>query len=99
MKKSHHSRGWNKIGFKGEWAKTLKKYLTRQQEEVPEGWVRAETAIKLMGYRTNHSGGSTNKLLNAMVKDGVLLKKDFRIFDASGRRISLIVHYKIAKPS
>lgn len=96
MKKSHHSRGWNKIGFKGEWAQTLKKYLSRQQEEVPEGWVRAETAIKLMGYRTNHSGGSTNKLLNAMVKDGVLLKKDFRIFDASGRRISLIVHYKIA---
>ena len=96
MKKPHHTRKWNKIGFKGEWAQTLKKYLTRQQEEVPDGWVRAEVAVKLMGYRTNHSGGSTNKLLNAMVRDGVLLKKDFRVFDASGRRISSIVHYKIA---
>ena len=96
MSKKHPSKGWNKIGFKGEWAQTLKKYLTKQQDEVPEGWVRAEAATKLMGYKSNHSGGSTNKLLNAMVRDGVLLKKDFRVFDGSGRRISAITHYKIA---
>lgn len=95
MKKSA-STGWSKKKFSGEWAQTLKKYLSRQQDEVPKGWVRAETATRLMGYKSNHTGGSINKLLNSMVRDGVLLKKDFRIFDASGRRVSPIAHYKIS---
>ena len=96
MKKEHHSKGWNKIGFNGEWAQTLKKYLQKQQEEVPKGWLRADAAARAMGFKGNHSGGSTNKLLNGMVRDGLLLKKEFRIFDGSGRRISAITHYKIA---
>lgn len=91
-----HNKGWNKIGFNGEWAQVLKKYLEKQQDIVPKGWLRADQAIKAMGYRCKHTGGSTNKLINAMVRDGALLKKDFRIFDGSGRRISAITHYKIA---
>jgi hypothetical protein len=34
-----------------------------------------------------------------MVEAGFLLKKDFRIFDLSGRRISAITHYKISGKS
>lgn len=94
--KEHHNKAWNKIGFKGEWAQTLKKYLERQQDEVPPGWLRTEAAVKAMGFKSNHSGGSTNKLINAMVREGVLMKKEFRVFDNSGRRISSITHYKIA---
>lgn len=96
MKKEHPNKGWNKLGFEGEWAQTLKKYLERQQDEVPKGWLRAEGAARAMGFKGNHSGGSVNKLINGMVREGLLLKKDFRIFDGSGRRISAITHYKIA---
>ena len=88
MKKEHHNRGWNKLGFEGEWAQTLKKYLERQQDEVPKGWLRADAAAKAMGFKGNHSGGSVNKLINGMVRDGLLLKKEFRIFNGSERRIS-----------
>lgn len=96
MKKEHPNKGWNKLKFEGEWAQTLKKYLERQQDPVPPGWLRAEGAAKAMGFKGNHSGGSVNKLINGMVREGLLLKKDFRIFDGSGRRITAITHYKIA---
>lgn len=96
MKKQHHNKGWNKIGFDGEWAQTLKKYLEKQQDEVPKGWLRADAAAKAMGFKGNHSGGTTNKLLNSMAKEGLLLKKDFRVFDGSGRRVTALTHYKIA---
>ena len=89
------SRGWSKKKFEGEWAKTLQNFLRKQQDEVPAGWLRAEEALKRMGYAGN-SAGQRNKLLNQMANAGVLLKKEFRIFDGSGRRISSIVHYKIA---
>ena len=94
--KQHHNKNWNKIGFKGEWAQTLKKYLERQQEQVPSGWLRTDAALKAMGFSAKHTGGSCNKLINQMVAAGFLLKKDFRIFDGSGRRISAITHYKIS---
>jgi len=89
------SKGWSKKKFKGEWAKTLQKYLAKKQDEVPKGWVRAEEALIKMGY-AGIPGGQRNKVLNAMAADGILLKKEFRIFDGSGRRISAISHYKIA---
>jgi len=95
--KPHHNKGWNKMGFEGEWAQTLKKYLERQQDEVPKGWLRTDDALKAMGFKAKHTGGSSNKLINQMVKAGFLLKKDFRIFDGSGRRISAITHYCITR--
>jgi hypothetical protein len=52
-----------------------------------------------MGFNAKHTGGSCNKLINQMVEAGFLLKKDFRIFDLSGRRISAITHYKISGKS
>ena len=93
--KQHHNKAWNKIGFKGEWAQTLKKYLERQQDQVPKEWLRTDEALRAMGFKSKHTGGSSNKLINQMVDAGFLLKKDFRIFDGSGRRISAITHYKI----
>jgi hypothetical protein len=48
-----------------------------------------------MGFAGN-CGGQRNKVLNQMARAGVLLKKDFRVFDGSGRRISAITHYKIS---
>lgn len=97
MKKSP-SIGWSKKKFSGEWAKTLKKYLIKQQEQVPPGWFKGDVALRKMGLMGACSG-QRNKLLNRMTDDGFLEKKDFRIFDGSGRRISPISHYKIAKPS
>jgi len=89
---------WTEIGFKGEWAQTLKKYLKKQQDDVPPGWLRIEQALRQMGFSTKHPGGHGISLLNSMVRDGVLEKKLFRIFDGSGRRITQIAHYKIVKP-
>ena len=89
------SKGWSKKKFTGEWAKTLQAFLEKQQDAVPPGWVRSEEALKRMGFAVN-CGGQRNKILNAMARSGVLLKKDFRVFDGSGRRISAITHYKIA---
>jgi hypothetical protein len=91
---SKGNKGWNKMGFEGEWAKTLQKFLSKQQEEVPKGWLRAEKALEKMGYSGN-SAGQRNRLLNAMAKDGFLEKKDFKIFDGTGRRVTAITHYKI----
>jgi len=90
------SKGWSKKKFEGEWAKTLQDFLTKQQDKVPPGWIRSEEALKRMGFSGN-CGGQRNKILNQMAKAGILLKKDFRVFDGSGRRISAITHYKISK--
>ena len=89
------SKGWSKKKFTGEWAKTLQSFLEKQQDEVPAGWIRSDEALKRMGFSGN-CGGQRNKILNQMARAGVLLKKDFRVFDGSGRRISAITHYKIA---
>ena len=89
------SKGWSKKKFEGEWAQTLKKYLEKQQDEVPAGWLKGDEALRKMGLMGTCSG-QRNKLLNRMVEDGFLEKKDFRIFDGSGRRITPITHYKIA---
>ena len=88
------NKGWAKKKFEGEWAKTLQSYLAKQQDEVPKGWIRAEQALQKMGYNGN-SSGQRNKLLNAMARDGFLEKKDFKIFDGTGRRVTAITHYKI----
>lgn len=89
------SKGWSKKKFEGEWAQTLKKYLEKQQDKVPPGWFKGDQALRKMGLMGACSG-QRNRLLNRMVEDGFLEKKDFRIFDGSGRRISSISHYKIA---
>lgn len=87
-------KGWTKMGFKGEWAKTLQNYLQKKQDIVPAGWVRSEEALQKMGFIGNCSG-QRNKLLNAMFKEGYLEKRDFKIFDGSGRRVTAITHYKL----
>lgn len=89
------SKGWSKKKFKGEWAKALQNYLEKKQDEVPPGWIRSDEALRRMGY-AGDAGGQRNGLLKRMVKDGILLQKQFRIFDGSGRRLSPIIHYKIA---
>lgn len=94
MKKAP-SKGWSKKKFEGEWAQTLKKYLEKQQDEVPSGWLKGDEALRKMGLMGACSG-QRNKLLNRMVEEGFLEKKDFRIFDGSGRRVTAITHYKIA---
>lgn len=96
--KQSPSKGWSKKKFNGQWAKTLQKFLAKQQEEVPPGWYIGDVALKKMGLMGSCSG-QRNKILNRMTDEGFLEKRDFRIFDASGRRIAAISHYKIAKPS
>lgn len=86
---------WNKKKLSGEWAKTLQKYLAKQQDEVPANWVRGEAALQKMGLAPN-SSGQRNKLLGNMVQGGFLEKKNFRIFDGTGRRVTSITHYKIS---
>ncbi|NBW99175.1 hypothetical protein EBR03_06345 [bacterium] len=93
MKKAP-SKGWSKKKFEGEWAQTLHKFLSKQQEEVPAGWLKGDVALRKMGLM-GAASGQRNKLLNRMTEEGFLEKKDFRIFDGSGRRISAITHYKI----
>ena len=89
------SKGWSKRKFSGEWAKALQNYLQKKVDEVPPGWVRSEDALKKMGY-SGDAGGQRNGLLKKMVASGVLQQKTFRVFDGSQRRISSIIHYKIA---
>jgi len=88
------SKGWSKKKFDGEWAKTLQKFLAKQQDEVPDGWVKSDEALRKMGLMGACSG-QRNKLLQRMTASGFLLKKDFKIFDGSGRRVTAITHYKI----
>jgi len=92
MKKTN--AGWAKMGFHGQWAKTLQKYLEKKQDVVPPGWIKSDEALKRMGFSGN-SAGQRNKLLNKMAEEGALLKKEFRIFDGTKRRISPIIHYKL----
>ena len=89
------SKGWSKRKFTGEWAKALENYLAKKQEIVPPGWVRSDEALRKMGY-SGDAGGQRNGLLKKMVAAGILERKEFRIFDGSRRRVSSIVHYKIA---
>ena len=93
MKKS--SKGWSKRKFSGEWAKALENYLAKKQDVVPAGWVRSDEALRKMGY-SGDAGGQRNGLLKKMVASGILERKEFKIFDGSRRRVSSIVHYKIA---
>lgn len=88
------NKGWSKKRFEGEWAMLLQNFLSKQQDDVPAGWLKSDEALKRMGYSGN-SSGQRNKLLNAMAKAGWLEKRDFRIFDGSGRRVSAITHYRI----
>jgi len=89
---------WTEIGFKGEWAETLKKFLSKQQDVVPPGWITGEKALKKMGLM-GHCSGQRNKLLQRMVEDGFLDKRIYRVFDGSGRRVTQIAHYKLIKTS
>lgn len=89
------SKSWTSKKFNGEWARTLQKYLAKQQDIVPPGWLTSENALRKMGLK-GASSGQRNKLLNQMARDGFLQKKDFRIFDGSGRRVTAIAHFKIS---
>lgn len=96
MSKYPTNKGWSKKGFEGDWAKTLQKFLSKQQDEVPAGWIRGEEALNKMGFKGNASG-HRNKLLNMMANAGFLEKKNFRIFDGSNRRVMAITHYRLKK--
>jgi hypothetical protein len=89
---------WTEIGFKGEWAETLQKFLSKQQDEVPPGWITGENALKKMRL-LGHCSGQRTKLLQRMTEEGFLEKKIYRVFDGSGRRVTPIAHYKLAKVS
>jgi len=90
------NNSWKDKKFVGEWGKTLQNYILRKAEKVPEGFLTGPQALIKMGL-FGSAGGQRTTLLANMVADGVLIKKSFRIVDGSGRRISAIVHYKIAK--
>jgi hypothetical protein len=90
------SKGWSKKKRTGEWAETLQNFLSKKQDVVPPGWLRSDDALHKMGLSGSCSG-QRNKLLNSMHREGFLEKKDFKIFDNSGRRVTAITHYKIAK--
>lgn len=92
------NKGWSNRPFKGEWAKTLQKFLQKQQDTVPAGWFRGEDALGKMGFKGT-SSGHRNKLLNTMTAEGFLEKKNFRIFDGSNRRVVAISHYRLKKQS
>ena len=87
---------WTEIGFKGEWAQTLHKFLSKQQDDLPPGWLTADNALKKMGL-SGRVCSHRNKLLKRMHDAGFIDKKDFRVFDSTGRRISPITHYKLIK--
>jgi hypothetical protein len=89
-------KSWANKKFVGEWAKALERHIHRQADEVPKGFVTAEVALTKMGLCGAASGQRTG-LLNKMVVKGALIKKHYRVIDATGRRISSIAHYAIAK--
>lgn len=89
-------KSWPKIGFKGEWAQTLHKFLSKQQDVLPPGWLTADSALKKMGL-SGAVCSQRNKLLKRICDAGFIEKKDFRIFDSTGRRITPITHYKLVK--
>ena len=93
--KQKTNKGWSKKKFEGEWAQALQNYLERKQDIVPAGWIRSDEALRRMGY-SGEAGGQRNGLLKKMVASGILERKEFKIFDGSRRRVSSIVHYKIA---
>jgi hypothetical protein len=90
------NKSWAKIGFKGEWAQTLHKFLSKQQDVLPPGWLTADSALKKMGL-SGAVCSQRNKLLKRICDAGFIEKKDFRIFDSTGRRITPITHYKLVK--
>lgn len=87
---------WKDKKFIGEWGKTLENYIHRKADKVPKGFLTGPQALTKMGL-FGSAGGQRTTLLANMVADGVLIKKSFRIVDGSGRRISAIVHYALAK--
>jgi len=87
---------WGDKKFVGEWGKALENYIHRKADVVPKGFLTAPEALKKMGLHGSSSGQRT-ALLGEMVEAGALIKKEFRIIDATGRRISSIAHYAIAK--
>jgi len=94
MKKKKKS--WADKRFVGEWGKTLENYIHRRADIVPKNFLTGPQALVKMGL-FGSAGGQRTTLLANMVKDGVLIKKHFRIVDGTGRRINSIVHYAIAK--
>lgn len=89
-------KSWADKRFTGEWGKTLENYIHRKADKVPKGFFTGTEALAKMGLHGTVGGHRTTLLAN-MVRDGVLIKKHFRIVDGSGRRISLIVHYALVK--
>jgi hypothetical protein len=87
---------WSHKKFEGDWGKALENYIQRRSDVVPKEFFTGGQALKKMGL-SDAVSGQRNSLLNQMVKAGALVKKHFRIVDASGRRISSIAHYALAK--
>lgn len=87
---------WADKKFIGEWGKALENYIHRKADKVPAGFLTGPKALEKMGLYGS-AGGQRTTLLANMVRDGVLIKKEFRIVDGSGRRISPIAHYALAK--
>ena len=89
-------KSWTSAKFVGEWGKTLENYIHKRADIVPKHFLTGPQALRKMGLLGCASGQRTN-LLRDMVADGVLIKKEFRIIDGSGRRLSNISHYALAK--
>lgn len=94
MKKKKKS--WVDAKFTGEWGKALEQYIHRKADPVPKGFLTAPEALRKMGL-VGCSSGQRTSLLQRMVKDGALIQKQFRVIDGTGRRLSLVNHYCIAK--
>ena len=87
---------WRDKKFTGEWGKALENYIHRKADKVPKEFLTGTEALIKMGLHGSASGQRTS-LLREMVREGALIKKTFRIVDGSGRRITPIDHYAIAK--
>ena len=72
---------------------SMKSKNSWRDKKFPGEWGKA---LEKMGLHGSASGQRTN-LLKQMVEDGALIKKAFRIVDGSGRRVSSIDHYALAK--
>jgi hypothetical protein len=87
---------WSEKKFVGEWGKALENYIHRKADKVPKGFLTGPQALIKMGLH-GAAGGQRTGILKQMVDDGILVRKEFRIVDGSGRRLSSIVHYALAK--
>lgn len=89
-------KSWVHTKFAGEWGKALEQYIHKKADPVPKNFLTAPQALLKMGL-VGCSSGQRTTLLQRMVNDGALIQKQFRVIDSTGRRLSLINHYALAK--